>query len=79
MAKSKVDPLRPKDVTPPVILNSIGETLDELKDLYAVGVDAEGNAVVWSTGNLSGIGFAALVLQNLALKQLNGELCHGEE
>ena len=71
---TNIKTLRPSALTPEVLLQHVAEQVGTLKEMYVVGVDQEGGPIVWSTGDLTGLSFAALVLQDLAFKQLNGQI-----
>lgn len=66
--------LRPNALTPALVLHHIHQELPNLKEIYVVGLTHEGEPISWSSGELGGLSLAALVLQDLALKYLNGEI-----
>jgi hypothetical protein len=69
---SKVEPLRLKDLTPAMVLEDVVKAAEELTEIYIVGVDKSGENVVWCTSDLTRLPWAAMVLNDLALKYLNG-------
>lgn len=71
---SNVKALNSKGLSPEVVLQSVVEALPEMRDVYVVGISKEGEPTVWATGDLTRLSYASLVLQDLALKYLNGEV-----
>lgn len=69
---SNVRTLNSKSITPAIVLNTIGEDLSQVKSLYAVSINADGQTTCYATGNLGDLAMAVIALQDLALKHLNG-------
>lgn len=76
---SKVQALRIKDVSPTVVIESVASELPNLRDLYVVAFNKEGEMMLWSSGDLKSLSMAAIGLQDLALKHLNGCIDRDEE
>lgn len=71
---SKIKALNSKSISPAVIVQSLGEDLQDMTDLYAVAIGLDGKPVIYASGDLSKLAFAALALQNTALQYLNGQI-----
>jgi hypothetical protein len=72
---SELIPLRTKDISPYVIVQSLAADAGKLDELFAVGIDKQGNPVIWSSGDLGGMAFAAAALQKavMELMEYGGE------
>lgn len=70
----KVCALRTTDVNPHILLQTMQKDVDQFETLYVVAIDKEGEPLTYATGDLNTLPYAALVLQNLALMHLNGNL-----
>ncbi len=68
-----VVPLRTKDISPAIVLQTLQEDIDTIEDMFVVTITQNG-PVVYASGNLMLLSFAALVLQDMALKELNGNI-----
>lgn len=64
-------PLRTRDLTPEVMIQYIAANVKNYRQMYAVCFDQCGDPVIYSTGDLGGVAYAALALQDLAIKVLN--------
>ncbi len=73
MDPSNLVPLRQADISPAVIIQSLKEAVSEIREMYVVTLTDEGPQV-YATGDLTKVAFAALVLQDVAIKYLNGEI-----
>lgn len=62
----------PQGLNPRTLLEFVLHDIDDLKELYIVGVDKEGKHRIWCTGDLSGFSMAAHVMHDMTLKYLNG-------
>lgn len=71
--KNNLAALRAADVNPHIVIQSLSETAADIKEMYVVALTAAG-PVLYATGDLSKLSFAALCLHDLALKHLNGEI-----
>lgn len=63
---SEIVPLRDTDISPYVIIQSLAAEAAHLDEIFVVGIDKEGNPMIWSSGDLAGMSFAALALQRKA-------------
>ncbi len=70
---SNLVPLRTKDISPTMVVQSLQEDVEQMEDIFVVSITANG-PVVYASGNLMLLSFAALVLQDIAMKQLNDEI-----
>ncbi len=68
-----VVPLRTKDISPAIVIQTLQEDIDTIEDMFVVAITQNG-PVVYASGNLMLLSFAALVLQDMALKELNGDI-----
>lgn len=66
--------MKPDKISALDLLAHVESEIGEMEDLFVVGIDKHGDPAVWATGDLAGLALAALLLQNLAQKQLNGKL-----
>jgi hypothetical protein len=71
---AKVEPLRPADVSPRVLLEAVGERVDELERLYCVGINKEGEPIVWLSGGLNEVVLASFALHRVTEKLWDGTL-----
>lgn len=71
---SRVVALNAYGVTPEVVLESLAERIGELREIYIVGVNGSGEHIVWASGDLKSLAYAALAFQDLALKYLNNQV-----
>lgn len=74
---TKITPLNGESVTPELLIQYMGDVAGSLKEIYAVGVDQQGQLIIWSSGSMEGTALAILALQDVAFKQMNGLLDHG--
>lgn len=63
---SKVVAINEDNISPAVVINSLIEKVDKIADIYAVTVNKEGKFEIWSSGDLSRLSDAAVLLQHLA-------------
>lgn len=71
---NNVRTLNRNGLTPEVVLHALSQEIHEYKEVYIVGVHKDGSPRTWASGDLNGISFASLILHDLALKQLNGNI-----
>ena len=71
---SKVRALKVEFVSPVIVMESVASKLETLKDLYVIGINADGEPEMWATGDLSNMCFASMALQQLCHQYLRGEL-----
>lgn len=77
--KVNVRPLRQTDISPSIILQHIAEEINTLGSMFVIGIEKEtGKHVIWASGDLGSLCYAAMALQDLALKYVNGAI-HPEE
>lgn len=69
----EVTALRNKDITPEIVLANVLKELSAIKQLYVVAL-TDGEPIVWATGNLSQMCFAAKYLDSLCLDYVNGKI-----
>jgi len=55
------------------VIESVAAT-EDLKAVYVIGIDKNGEGIAWASGNLNDICFASALLQDLMLKFLNGAI-----
>ncbi len=61
-------------ISPEIVLQSLQKNLPNMKDVYVVAIDKDGEPTVWATGELNNLCFAAMQFQRFAFKFLNGEI-----
>lgn len=73
---SNLRALRTKDVSPAIVMESVGTALEAgtVKDIYVVTFDAKGEPTIWASGDLRLLSLAAASLQDLTFKYLNKEI-----
>ncbi len=59
------------------MIQSLSEDVQNIEEMFVVALTVDG-PVVYATGNLALLSFASLVLQDMAMKELNGEIDHGD-
>ncbi len=65
-------PLRDTDINPAYVLQEVHKHVTQIRELYIVTVMEDGSPVVHTCGDLAGMTYASLCLQNAALGLLNG-------
>lgn len=65
--------LRSKDVTPAIVLCSLDKALPTIKQMYVVTLTDDG-PVLYATGDLSDLCYAAKVLDDLATRFVRNEI-----
>ncbi len=73
MSDGKVIPLRAGDISPADVLQALQDDIQRINEVFVVAMTDDGPAV-YAAGNLGLLAYAALVLQDVAMKGLNGEL-----
>lgn len=70
----KVSALNKDALTPEFVLHSALEHAKEMKAVYIVSIpkDDKEEATTWATGDLTHLAFAAMLLQDLTFKYING-------
>lgn len=70
----KIDRLIPKGRhgTCATVVDDLIERLGTMEEIYVVVKDKDGTSQEYISGNLAGLAFAQLVLQDVASKALNG-------
>lgn len=71
---SRITALNKKGLSPAVVLSSVAEVVEALKDVHIVGITKDGEPICWSSGDLGSLSFAVTVLQDMAIKYLNGQI-----
>ena len=74
MAGNKLRAINAKSVTPQIVLESLHERLPRIKEVYIVAVMNDGDPEFYASGDLHGMGMAAIALQDLSLKYFRGEI-----
>lgn len=73
--KTNVSALRPKDITPRMVLEGVLEDVDNFESVYVVGFNKEGQPEmyqIYASGDLSGLSLATHLLQRLTNMYLDG-------
>lgn len=69
--------LRTKDVSPTIVVDSIVKELPVIKDIYVVAITEEDGVecpLVWASGNLANMAYAAMVFQDYSMRHIRGEI-----
>lgn len=73
---SNVTPLKESALTPELLLRLVAEDMKDVKHLFIIGYDSQGQSVMWSTPSLDLIPHLNILFQDLAIKWLNGYIVH---
>lgn len=71
---AKVQAIAKQGLTPTVVLESAAKDLPDMADVFIVSFTKDGSRNVYASGNLARLGLAIVVLQDIALAELNGTL-----
>ena len=74
----KISALRTQDINPHIVMQTLQENIADINEMFVVTFTNEGS-IVYATGDMSMLAHAALVLHDLALKHLNGEVAEDED
>lgn len=66
-------------ITPHVVLNAVGDRIDNVVDIFVVTVRKDGQYEIYSSGDMKNLSSAALLLQDLALMHLQGRVLGPED
>lgn len=70
--KDNLRPLRNSDINPSYVLQEMHKHATTAREVYVVMIMEDGSPVVSTCGDISGITYACLLLQNAAFAILNG-------
>lgn len=73
---SEIKALRSSDVSPNVLIDSLIKDSGKIKQMYVIAFSNNGEPMVYTAGDLGGLGFASIIIQDLALKYINGLIIH---
>lgn len=69
-----IKPLNSSAITPELLIQHVAEQAKNLKEIHVVGILEDGESILWTSGHLEGLVYAAFLLQDLASKHLNREM-----
>jgi hypothetical protein len=65
--------LRQADISPEIVVQSLIKELPKLRELYVVAL-TDDDPIVWATGNLNDLCYAAKCLDVMADRYIRGEI-----
>jgi hypothetical protein len=71
---AEVSAISKQALTPRVVLENAARDANNLSEVYIVGICKNKETELWTTGDLQGLTYATLALQDLALKYFNGNV-----
>lgn len=71
--KDNVTRLRPLTIPPSTVIDTLSENVKDIEAIYVVTIE-DGRPVCYASGDLSRLCMAAVTMQDLATKYLNGEI-----
>lgn len=63
--------LRAQDISPEIVMQGLQMDIENIEEIFVVTLGLDGPKV-YAAGDIANLAFAALCLQDLALKSLNG-------
>lgn len=74
MSDDNVVNIKAHDITPQKVVDELGKDKEIFDEIYVCAVSRDGKRMAYMSGNMAGLGLAAICFQDLAIRYLNGEI-----